>query len=111
MLLIFVLVPAHAFAASANRRCQTRGMPIAVRTITATGTTCASARTVVRNWFHRLKTPGGHACLWADGSNRPGFCAVRAWRCTSYHTVNGHTYPVVCKAHAGRRRVRFANQV
>jgi hypothetical protein len=91
------------------QKCSTRGMPIAVRTITARD--CARARTVVREWFHRLKTPGGNACIVPDGSARPGVCTVRTWRCITRHTVNGQTYPVTCTADSGRRRVRFTNEV
>jgi hypothetical protein len=90
-------------------RCSTRGVPLAVVTITARN--CARARTVVRAWFHRLKQPGGIACSWADGSPRPGDCTVRGWRCISPHTVNGQTYGVTCTADRGRRRVHFVNRV
>lgn len=90
-------------------KCSIHGMPIAVRTIDARD--CARARTVVRAWFHRLKTPGGNACLVPDGSARPAVCRVGSWRCTTLHTVDGHTYPVTCTADAGRRRVHFTNEV
>jgi hypothetical protein len=90
-------------------RCSTAGVPLAVVTITARD--CARARMVVREWFHRLKTPGGSACIVPDGSSRPAVCRVRTWRCTSLHTVDGHTYPVTCTAAAGRRRVHFVNRV
>ena len=99
----------HAASATAAHRCSTHGMPNAVRTITARD--CARARTVVREWFHRLKQRGGTACIWVDGSTHPGLCRVRGWRCTSWHTVNGQTYPVTCTARAGRRRVHFVNTV
>ena len=84
-------------------------MPIAVRRITAQDVTCATARTVVIDWFHRLKTPGGNHCIVADGNPRPAVCRVQSWRCTSLHTVDGHTYPVTCTAR--RRRVHFVNLV
>jgi hypothetical protein len=100
---------ADAHAGATAHRCSTGGMPNAVRTITARD--CARARTVVRAWFHRLKTPGGNACIVPDGSARPAVCRVGAWRCTSVHTVNGQTYPVTCTADGGRRRVHFVNRV
>jgi hypothetical protein len=90
-------------------RCSTSDVPHAVVTITARD--CARARTVVRAWFHRLKTPGGNACLVPDGSTRPAVCTVRTWRCRTVHTVNGQTYPVTCTADRGRRRVHFVNRV
>ena len=99
----------RAAGATATLRCPTHGMPLAVRSITARD--CTRARTVVREWFHRLKTPGGGACTVPDGGYRPAVCMVRGWRCTSVHTVNGHTYPVTCTADRGRRRVHFVNEV
>ncbi len=96
-------------AVAAAHKCSTHGMPLAVVSITARD--CARARTVVREWFHRLKTPGGNACTVPDGSTRPAVCTVRNWRCTSVHTVNGGTYPVTCTADRGRRRVQFINRV
>jgi hypothetical protein len=92
-----------------GHRCSRHGMPIAVRTITAHHSTCATARTVLTDWFARLKQPGGNACSWRDGSPRPGDCTVQGWRCISPHTVNGQTYTVTCTA--GRRRVHFVNLV
>jgi hypothetical protein len=95
---------------AAGHRCSTHGMPIAVRSITAKGgAICSGARTVVRDWFHRLKTPGGNHCVVPDGGTNPAVCMVGSWRCTSEHTVDGHTYPVTCTAH--RRRVHFVNLV
>ena len=94
--------------ASAHR-CSTHGMPIAVRAITARD--CARGRTVVREWFHRLKTPGGNHCVVPDGGTNPAVCMVGSWRCSSDHTVDGHTYPVTCTADRGRRRVHFVNEV
>jgi hypothetical protein len=69
----------------------------------------ATARTVVSAWFKRLKAPGGNHCLVPDGSAHPAVCMVESWRCTTRHTVDGHTYPVTCAA--GRRRVDFVNEV
>ncbi len=96
-------------AAATPHKCSTHGMPIAVRSIDARN--CARARTVVRDWFHRLKTPGGNHCVVPDGGTNPAVCMVGSWRCASDHTVNGHTYPVTCTADAGRRRVHFVNLV
>ena len=97
-------------AAATGDKCSTRGMPIAVRSITAKGgAICSGARRVVRNWFHRLKTPGGHGCVVPDGGTNPAVCMVRSWRCSSDHTVDGHTYPVTCALR--RRRVHFVNLV
>jgi hypothetical protein len=100
----------HAGAA-AGRRCSTSGMPSPVRTILVQRgpTSCAGARRLVRGWFRDLKASS--SCIWADGSTHPGVCEVQAWRCTARHTIDGHTYPVTCSARAGRRRVRFINQV
>ena len=96
--------------ATTSHRCSTRGMPLAVRSITAKGgATCSGARAVVRDWFHRLKTPGGNRCVVPDGGTNPAVCMVGSWRCSSDHTVDGHTYPVTC-AHR-RRRVHFVNLV
>ena len=95
-------------SAATPHKCSTHGMPIAVRSIDARN--CARARTVVRDWFHRLKTPGGNHCVVPDGGTNPAVCMVGSWRCASDHTVNGHTYPVTCTA-AGRRRVHFVNLV
>jgi hypothetical protein len=92
------------------RKCSTRGMPIAVRSITARGgAICSGARTLVRDWFHRLKMPGGNHCVVPDGGTNPAVCMVGSWRCTSDHTVNGQTYPVTCALR--RRRVHFINLV
>ena len=96
-------------ASGKGHRCSRHGMPIAVRTITAHDSTCTTARTVVTDWFARLKQPGGNHCIVPDGSSRPAVCKVQSWRCTSVHTVDGHTYPVTCTA--GRRRVHFTNEV
>lgn len=90
-------------------KCPRHGTPLAVRTITAHDVTCATARTVVVDWFHRLKTPGGNHCVAPDGGTNPAVCTVGSWRCSSDHTVDGHTYPVTC-AHR-RRRVHFVNLV
>lgn len=95
--------------AATPHKCSTHGMPIAVRSIDARN--CARARTVVRDWFHRLKTPGGNHCVVPDGGTNPAVCMVGSWRCASDHTVNGHTYPVTCTADSGRRRVHFVNLV
>jgi hypothetical protein len=95
--------------AATPHKCSTHGMPVAVRSIDARN--CARARTVVRDWFHRLKTPGGNHCVVPDGGTNPAVCMVGSWRCASDHTVNGHTYPVTCTADAGRRRVHFVNLV
>jgi hypothetical protein len=96
--------------AATGHRCSTRGMPIAVRLITAKGgAICSGARHVVRDWFHRLKAPGGNRCVVPDGGTNPGICMVGSWRCTSDHTVDGHTYPVTCAFR--RRRVHFVNLV
>jgi hypothetical protein len=89
--------------------CSTRGMPIAVQSISARD--CPRAHTVVRAWFQRLKAPGGNRCLVPDGSSRPATCTVGSWRCTTVHTVNGQTYPVTCTADRGRHRVHFVNRV
>jgi hypothetical protein len=89
--------------------CSTHGMPLAVRAITAHDSTCGTARTVVKDWFQRLKAPGGNHCIVPDGSARPAVCMVGSWRCTTVHTVNGQTYPVTCTAR--RRRVHFVNRV
>lgn len=98
-------------SASTAKACPTSGLHPTGRTrsITEHGTSCPRATTVVREWFQRLKTD--NSCIWADGSTRPGVCNVRAWRCSSYHTVNGQTYPVTCKSDAGRREVHFVNEV
>lgn len=99
-------------SATAARACSTSGLhPRGVtQSITAHGTSCARARKVVGEWFQRLKAP--HTpCIWRDGSNKPGVCFVRIWRCSSYHTNNGQTYPVTCKSDAGRRKVHFVNKV
>lgn len=93
------------------KNCSAHGVRLGVVAINEIGSDCARARTLVGAWFDRLKTPGGQACLWADGSTRPGVCSVGAWRCSAYHTVNGQTYPVVCTRDAGHRRVRFVTQV
>jgi hypothetical protein len=90
-------------------KCPTHGMPLAVRTISAHDSTCATARMVVADWFQRLKAPGGNHCIVPDGSPHPAVCMVGSWRCTTHHTVDGHTYPVTCAA--GRRRVHFTNEV
>jgi hypothetical protein len=96
--------------ATTSHKCSTRGMPIAVRSITARGgAICSGARTVVRDWFHRLKTPGGNHCVVPDGGTNPAVCMVGSWRCSSDHTVDGHTYPVTCARR--RRRVHFVNLV
>lgn len=96
--------------AATGHKCSTRGMPIAVRSITAKGgAICSGARHVVRDWFHRLKTPGGNRCVVPDGGTNPGVCMVGSWRCSSDHTVDGHTYPVTCAFR--RRRVHFVNLV
>jgi hypothetical protein len=92
-----------------GHRCSRHGMPIAVRTITARHATCATARTVVRDWFNRLKNPGGNHCVVPDGGTNPAVCMVGPWRCASDHTVDGHTYPVTCALR--RRRVHFVNLV
>jgi hypothetical protein len=92
-----------------GHKCSRHGMPIAVRSITAHDSTCTRARTVVTDWFARLKQPGGNHCTVPDGGRNPAICRVGSWRCTSDHTVDGHTYPVTC-AHR-RRRVHFVNLV
>jgi hypothetical protein len=93
-----------------GHRCSRHGTPLAVRSITVKGgAICSGARTVVRAWFHRLKTPGGNHCVVPDGGTNPAVCMVGSWRCSSDHTVDGHTYPVTC-AHR-RRRVHFVNLV
>ncbi len=102
-------VATHRASAASAHRCSTRGLPGAVRTVIARD--CARGRTVVREWFHRLKTPGGNACVVPDGSPGPAVCTVHGWRCTSQHTVNGSTYPVTCTAARGLRRVHFVNRV
>jgi hypothetical protein len=71
--------------------------------------TPATARTVVGDWFQRIKEPGGNHCFVPDGDPHPAVCMVESWRCTTRHTVDGHTYPVTCTA--GRRRVQFTNEV
>ena len=91
-------------------RCQTSGVPRYVVSIRAQGTSCLVARKLVRQWGQRLKAPHT-TCIWRDGSYSPGVCTVGAWRCRSYHTVNGWNYPVVCQGRLGRRRVRFVNRV
>jgi hypothetical protein len=96
--------------ATTSHKCPTRGMPLAVRSITVKGgAICSGARTVVRDWFHRLKTPGGNHCVVPDGGTNPAVCMVASWRCSSDHTVNGQTYPVTCARR--RRRVHFVNLV
>jgi hypothetical protein len=95
-------------AASAHR-CSRHGTPLAMRTISARDVTCATARAVVIDWFHRLKAPGGHHCVVPDGGTNPAVCTVGSWRCSSDHTVNGQTYPVTCAR--WRRRVHFVNLV
>jgi hypothetical protein len=95
--------------AATGHRCPRHGTPLAVRTLTARDVTCATARTVVIDWFHRLKTPGGNHCLVPDGGTNPAVCTVGPWRCSSDHTVDGHTYPVTCARR--RRRVHFVNLV
>jgi hypothetical protein len=64
----------------------------------------------VREWFRALKAPHT-TCTWVDGSDKPGVCTVRRWRCVAPHTVNGTTYQVTCTADAPHRRVRFVNLV
>lgn len=95
--------------AATGHRCSRHGTPLAVRAISARDVTCATARTVVIDWFHRLKTPGGNHCLVPDGGTNPAVCTVGPWRCSSDHTVDGHTYPVTCARR--RRRVHFVNLV
>lgn len=97
--------------ATVARACSTSGLHPTGRTrsITAHGTSCARAVTVVREWFQELRTD--NSCTWADGSAKPGSCRVRAWHCVAPHTVNGQTYHVTCKSDAGRREVQFVNQV
>ena len=99
--------------ATAARTCSTSGLhPTGVTTsLTDHGTTCPRARTVVREWFTKLKAVRNSPCVWRDGSTHPGVCHVRAWRCVAPHTVNGQTYHVTCKSDAGRREVHFVNQV
>jgi hypothetical protein len=99
--------------ATAATACPTSGLkPQGVTTsITARGTSCQRARTVVSEWFHKLKQVRNSPCVWADGSDQPGVCTVRVWRCRAYHTVNGQTYPVTCKSDAGRREIHFVNKV
>jgi hypothetical protein len=102
--------PTHPSPPGATgHRCSRHGTLLAVRTITARDVTCATARTVVVDWFHRLKTPGGNHCLVPDGGTNPAVCMVGSWRCSSDHTVDGHTYPVTCALR--RRRVHFVNLV
>lgn len=98
-------------AATAARTCPTGGLhPTGVtQSITAHGTSCARARTVVREWFQEVKLPHS-TCPWVDGTTEPGVCQVKAWRCSSYHTVNGLTYPVTCVTDASRRKVHFVNK-
>lgn len=99
-------------SATAARACSTGGLqPHGVtRSITTRGASCARARTLVREWFQKVKAP--HTpCIWRDGSTKPGVCYVRVWRCSSFHTVNGQTYPVTCKSDAGRREIHFVNKV
>jgi hypothetical protein len=115
--LVVVLVPvasaglAEASPARVAKACATSGLrPKGVtQSITVRGASCARARTVVHEWYDRLKTDD--RCIWADGSYKPGICTVKVWHCSSYHTVNGQTYPVTCKSDAGRREVHFVNQV
>lgn len=95
--------------AATAHRCSRHGTPLAVRTITARDVTCATARTVVIDWFYRLKTPGGNHCVVPDGGTNPAVCTVGSWQCSSDHTVNGQTYPVTCARR--RRRVHFVNLV
>jgi hypothetical protein len=98
-----------ADASAMTLRCQTAGVPHFVESIRAQATSCVAARKLVREWARRIRAPHT-TCLWVDGSYSPGVCRVGAWRCSSYHTVNGWNYPVVCEGPAGRRRVRFVNQ-
>lgn len=99
--------------ATAARTCSTSGLhPTGVtRSITARGTSCARARTLVLEWFKKLKATRNSPCTWMDGSYQPGVCTVRGWRCVAPHTVNGQTYHVTCKSGAGRREVHFVNMV
>jgi hypothetical protein len=96
-------------SATAAQACSTSRFRF-TRSITARGTSCARARKVVRKWLDEVKLPHS-TCPWADGSTTPGVCGVGAWRCSSYHTVNGQTYPVTCKEDAGRREIHFVNEV
>ncbi|MBV9803215.1 MAG: hypothetical protein JO130_08505 [Solirubrobacterales bacterium] len=105
------LTTADPATAATGLRCSTQGMPLALKSIDSQqGTTCPKARTLVREWFAKLKIPG-NTCHWVDGSAKPGTCTVHRWRCIAPHTVNGQTYQVTCSADAGHRRVRFTNRV
>lgn len=106
---VAVTLPAAADAAPAQK-CPSRGLGPAVQSVTARDTSCATAHRVVAAWRRQLSRPHT-TCVPADGSTRPGVCTADGWRCTSDHTVNGHTYPVVCQGHPARRQVRIVLKV
>jgi hypothetical protein len=96
---------------AATHKCSTHGIPRYVQAISAHGSTCARARTLVLAWSARRRAPGGNRCIWADGATHLGICTIRGWRCVAWHTVNGQTFPVTCTTDAGRRRIHFVNEV
>jgi len=87
-----------------GQACSTAGLRPNTQSITARGTSCASARTLLGEWRNRAKLG---QCVWRDGSSRPGVCTISGWRCSANHTVNGQNFPVTCTASAPRRQVRF----
>lgn len=106
-----LLAPGGASASGATgQRCSTRGFrPPVIESISTRGASCAKARTLVRDWDRRVRRG---QCIWKDGSNAPGVCTIGRWRCSSYHTVNGQSYPVVCQTLGPPRgRVSFIHLV